>query len=198
MTQLFSVAQRLSQCWVSIQLTPGRIGRKSAFRHLSVCSLLWPCTALWIKLYRSLWYERAASKHGNRYCTYIYRSTFVIISHRLRTDRAKRHSPIEKYWCQHVKIDCVPWSLPRRKKANLDLGETGEFSQRRIYDDQNTFDLLRVASEVLGEYTFVLVYMDVFARFSGHPGVSEFSRSHFIVFYKLWIPKWRSNHNDIA
>lgn len=36
------------------------------------------------------------------------------------------------------------------KKANLDLGETGEFSQRRIYDDQNTFDLLRVASEVLG------------------------------------------------
>jgi len=36
------------------------------------------------------------------------------------------------------------------KKANLDLGETGEFNQRRIYDDQNTFDLLRVASEVLG------------------------------------------------
>ena len=39
-----------------------------------------------------------------------------------------------------------------RKKANIDLGETGEFNQRRIYDDQNTFDLLRVASEVLGEY----------------------------------------------
>lgn len=36
------------------------------------------------------------------------------------------------------------------KKANLDLGETGEFNQRRIYDDQNTFDLLRVVSEVLG------------------------------------------------
>lgn len=36
------------------------------------------------------------------------------------------------------------------KKANIDLGETGEFNQRRIYDDQNTFDLLRVASEVLG------------------------------------------------
>ena len=41
-----------------------------------------------------------------------------------------------------------------RKKANIDLGETGEFNQRRIYDDQNTFDLLRVASEVLGEFTF--------------------------------------------
>lgn len=36
------------------------------------------------------------------------------------------------------------------KKAHLDLGETGEFNQRRIYDDQNTFDLLRVVSEVLG------------------------------------------------
>lgn len=36
------------------------------------------------------------------------------------------------------------------KKVNLDLGESGEFNQRRIYDDQNTFDLLRVVSEVLG------------------------------------------------
>lgn len=38
-----------------------------------------------------------------------------------------------------------------RKKANVDLGETNEFMQRRIYDDHNTADLLRVASETLGK-----------------------------------------------
>lgn len=41
--------------------------------------------------------------------------------------------------------------LKCRKKANVDLGETNEFSQRRIYDDQNTVDLLRVVSETLGK-----------------------------------------------
>ena len=49
-----------------------------------------------------------------------------------------------------VDVNFLSRSLFFRKKANLDLGETGEFNQRRIYDDQNTFDLLRVISEVLG------------------------------------------------
>ena len=76
-------------------------------------------------------------------------------------------------------IDCIPWFLPCRKKANLDLGETGEFNQRRIYDDQNTFDLLRVASEVLGEHTTVSVYR-ICPLFRAPRGVSEFLRSRLL------------------
>lgn len=37
-----------------------------------------------------------------------------------------------------------------RKRANVDLGEANEFNERRIYDDQNTSDLLTIAVEVLG------------------------------------------------
>lgn len=50
--------------------------------------------------------------------------------------------------------------LTCRKKANVDLGETNEFSQRRIYDDQNTVDLLRVVSETLGKINlqYMLAY----------------------------------------
>ena len=51
--------------------------------------------------------------------------------------------------CFKKRLD-LSWSF--RKKANFDLGETGEFNQRRIYDDQSTFDLLRVISEVLGKF----------------------------------------------
>lgn len=111
----------------------------------------------------------------------------------------------KKYWCQHVKnfslaTDCVPWSLPRRKKANLDLGETGEFNQRRIYDDQNTFDLLRVASEVLGEYTLCLCTC-ICPLFRSPRGFWIFAFALFVFYnfmWKLWFPKWRSNHNYIA
>lgn len=37
-----------------------------------------------------------------------------------------------------------------RKKANVDLGDEYEFNERRIYDDQNTTDLLTIAVDVLG------------------------------------------------
>jgi hypothetical protein len=33
----------------------------------------------------------------------------------------------------------------------VDLGEANEFNERRIYDDQNTTDLLTIAVEVLGK-----------------------------------------------
>ncbi|EDO47084.1 predicted protein [Nematostella vectensis] len=36
------------------------------------------------------------------------------------------------------------------EKANLDLGDSREFNERRIYDDQNTSDLLIVAEDVIG------------------------------------------------
>ncbi|KAK3739118.1 hypothetical protein QZH41_010529, partial [Actinostola sp. cb2023] len=36
------------------------------------------------------------------------------------------------------------------KKANVDLGDENEFNERRIYDDQNTTDVLTVAVDVLG------------------------------------------------
>ena len=70
-----------------------------------------------------------------------------------------------------------------RKKANIDLGETGEFNQRRIYDDQNTFDLLRVASEVLGEFTF-----------GSCIGSLLWSRLGFYYYLSpdLWLNRWPS------
>lgn len=97
-------------------------------------------------------------------------------------------------------IDCIPWFLPRRKKANLDLGETGEFNQRRIYDDQNTFDLLRVASEVLGEYTTVSVY-SICLLFRSPRDFWIFAFAPFVFYNFMWkfsFLKWRSNYSYIV
>ena len=42
------------------------------------------------------------------------------------------------------------------------LGESGEFHERRIYDDQNTFNLLNIAAVVLGKaVTLMLVVLIV-------------------------------------
>ena len=50
------------------------------------------------------------------------------------------------------------------KMANFGhiLGESGEFHERRIYDDQNTFNLLNIAAVVLGKaVTLMLVVLIV-------------------------------------
>ena len=38
-----------------------------------------------------------------------------------------------------------------REKANIELGDSSGFNHRQIYNDQSTLNLLRVASEELGE-----------------------------------------------
>ena len=40
------------------------------------------------------------------------------------------------------------------------LGESGEFHERRIYDDQNTFNLLNIAADVLGR-SLILIHLHV-------------------------------------
>lgn len=45
----------------------------------------------------------------------------------------------------------------------MDLGEANEFNERRIYDDQNTSDLLTIAVEVLGKKP---INLDMWSRVS--------------------------------